>query len=86
MSVKQVITKLGGSGVVARALGLPEASGPASVRGWVKRDSIPPAMFNGLARLASERGLSEITVGALVDLAERRRAGDGDDGPAMVAA
>ncbi len=86
MSVKQVITNLGGSGVVARALGLPGASGPASVRGWVKRDSIPPAMFNGLARMAAESGHSEITVASLLEHAEQRRTSEAPGGDAMAAA
>lgn len=73
MFVKTVVSRLGGSGEIARRLGLPEASGPAAVRGWVLRDSIPPEQFKPLAGLARQRGCArDINVDTLLAHAQKR--------------
>jgi DNA-binding transcriptional regulator YdaS (Cro superfamily) len=61
-----VIDHLGGTSAVAEALALADST----VSGWRER-GIPPARCLALARLASERGRSEITLETLHELAER---------------
>lgn len=58
------IDALGGTGAVAEALSLDDST----VSGWRER-GIPPKRCLALARLAAERGRSEITLEALHEFA-----------------
>lgn len=58
-----------GVAALATDLGLPAKN----IRRWIDSDSIPAEWFAAIGRRASERGLSDITVEKLADLAERRR-------------
>lgn len=63
-----IIDALGGTGEVAGAL----SQLPSVVSGWRDR-GIPGPHFAAVARLASEKGNSEITLEVLAELAARRR-------------
>lgn len=69
LSPGTVIDALGGTGAVAAALSLDDST----VSGWRER-GIPPARCLPLARLAAERGKSEITLEVLAELAAREPA------------
>lgn len=70
LTAGSVIDLLGGTGVVAEALGLADPT----VSGWRER-GIPPGRCLALARLAAQCGRNEITLEGLHELAEKRLVG-----------
>lgn len=63
ITVDSVIDSLGGTGAVASALSLD----PSTVSVWRVR-GIPSSRWVGLARLASERDVPEVTLESLAEL------------------
>lgn len=66
-SWEEIIKVLGDTGSVAEAL----SQSMSTVSGWKTR-GIPAPHWEGIARLASERGCSDVTLDALAALAARK--------------
>lgn len=64
----EVIEKLGGSTALAARLQLPATT----VASWKNRGSIPPEYWLLLTRLAAEKGVAEITLASLAEMAQAR--------------
>lgn len=64
---KSIIVALGGTGVVAEAL----EQWDSTVSGWQTR-GVPATRWAALVALASERGVTGVTLEALADLAARK--------------
>jgi hypothetical protein len=69
-TASEVIEKLDGSTIVAARLGLPATT----VASWKIRGSIPPEYWLKLTRLAAEKGVAEITLASLAEMAQARTA------------
>jgi hypothetical protein len=65
----EILEHLGGSGTVAAALKLPMTT----VDSWKRRDSIPPSYWPPLVNVARKRGMVDISLQRLAEIAATKR-------------